>query len=146
MTEHGFYHPDFGYWQTTTYPSDNFIVDHPVGTVEVPLRPSPDYIWKNGEWNFVAPVPPTIEELRENMLPLTARQFRLGLLQSGRSLSQVETAIAAIANPVEQETAQVEWEYAAEFKRTHPLVVSLSVTLGFAPEEVDTLWQSSLQL
>lgn len=91
-------------------------------------------------------VPPTPEELREQLPSLTARQFRLGLLQSGRSLSQVEAAIAAIADPTEREKAQVEWEYAAEFNRTHPLVVSLSATLGFTPEEVDTLWQSSLQL
>ncbi|NKI61767.1 hypothetical protein HCG46_26065 [Labrenzia sp. PO1] len=102
--------------------------------------------WRNAGGVIPEWVPPTPEELREKMPSLTARQFRLGLLQSGRSLSQVETAIAAIADPTEREKAQVEWEYAAEFNRMHPLVVSLSVTLGFTPEDVDTLWQSSLQL
>ncbi|MGX1495856.1 hypothetical protein ACSSV1_000877 [Labrenzia sp. MBR-25] len=102
--------------------------------------------WLNAGGVIPEWVPPPPEELREGMPSLTARQFRLGLLQSGRSLSQVEEAIAAIADPAKRETAQVEWEYAAEFNRTHPLVVSLSVTLGFTPEEVDALWQSSLQL
>ncbi len=103
--------------------------------------------WRNAGGVIPEWVPPTPEELREQMPSLTARQFRLGLLRSGRSLSQVETAIAAIADPTEREMAQVEWEYAAEFNRTHPLVVSLSVTLGFStPEEVDALWLSSLQL
>lgn len=102
--------------------------------------------WRNVGGVIPEWVPPTPEELREQLPSLTARQFRLGLLQSGRSLSHVEAAIAAIADPTEREKAQVEWEYAAEFNRTHPLVVSLSATLGFTPEEVDTLWQSSLQL
>lgn len=102
--------------------------------------------WKTSGGVIPEWTPPTPEELRERMQSLTARQFRLGLLQSGRTLSQVETVIAAIADQTERETAQVEWEYAAEFNRAHPLVVSLSVTLGFTPEEVDTLWNQCVAL
>ena len=91
-------------------------------------------------------VPPTAEELRLEMVPLTARQFRLGLINTRRTLSQVEDAIAGIEDEVERSKALVEWEYAAKFERLHPLVVSISSVLGFAPEEVDTLWENTLNL
>ncbi|MHA7777417.1 hypothetical protein [Roseibium sp. M-1] len=77
---------------------------------------------------------------------LTARQFRLGLLDAGRTFAQVGSAIAAIEDEADRAEAEVEWEYAATFDRTHPLVVSLSAALGFIPDEVDALWQAALQL
>ncbi|WP_421983341.1 hypothetical protein [Roseibium sp.] len=146
MAEHGFFHPDFGYWQTVSTPSEQSLAEHPEGTIEVPLRPSPDHVWEAGVWVYVTPVPPTPEENRANMQPLTARQFRLGLLQSGRTLAQVEAAIAAIEDPTERETAQVDWEYASEFNRMHPLVVDISLALGLSPEQVDTLWLIAVEL
>lgn len=88
----------------------------------------------------------TPEEKRERMSSLSARQFRLGLIQSGRSLAQVDTVIAAIEDPEERAAAEVEWQYATSFNRTHPLVVSLSAALGFTPEEVDALWEQALAL
>ncbi|WP_068413484.1 hypothetical protein [Labrenzia sp. OB1] len=89
---------------------------------------------------------PAAEDLRARMPPLTARQFRLALVQSGRTLDQVDSAIAQIADDIERANAQIEWEYATQFERLHPLIVSLSGTLGFSPEDVDTLWQEALSL
>lgn len=37
--EHGFYHPDAGYWQTIIEPSEAILATYPEGTVEVPLKP-----------------------------------------------------------------------------------------------------------
>ncbi|WP_146048584.1 hypothetical protein [Roseibium marinum] len=91
-------------------------------------------------------VPPTDEELRELMPPLTARQFRLGLLQCGRSLEQVDKAISVIEDDIERAHAQIELEYATEFKRANILLMSLWSALCFTPEEVDVLWQEALQL
>lgn len=51
--EKGFYHPELGYWQTIGgNPSLN---DYPEGTINVPLRPSADHIWQDGEWVYVEP-------------------------------------------------------------------------------------------
>lgn len=50
MMEQGFYHPDLGYWQTTSVPTKDIQESYPAGTVNVPLKPGPDYIMKNGEW------------------------------------------------------------------------------------------------
>lgn len=52
----------------------------------------------------------------------------------------------ALRDSVEQAVAQSDqdtrdaWEYATEFKRDHPMVVSLGTALGKTPEELDTLF------
>lgn len=103
-------------------------------------------VWRSAGGVIDAWVPPTAEEIREVMQPLSARQFRLGLISSGKELSQVDAGIAAIPDATERGLAEVEWGFATTFKRAHPLVVSLSLALGFTPEEVDTLWEQALQL
>ncbi|MEP4029735.1 hypothetical protein [Roseibium polysiphoniae] len=88
---------------------------------------------------------PTAEDVRSGMPTLTARKFRLGLIQSGRKLSDVDDVIATITPETERALSEVEWEYATTFERLHPLVVSLSAALGFTPEQVDTLWMDALE-
>ena len=56
--EKGFFHPDRGYWQTLTDPSDEYRAAYPEGTIEVPLIPSHLHKWVDGQW-----VPPTLAEL-----------------------------------------------------------------------------------
>ena len=118
----------------------------PTGKIDVPGEPTfPGAVWDFETRRFIEkPVSP--EECRANLPSLTARQFRLGLLSANRTFSQVEAVIAAIEDEIAREKAMVEWVYAATFNRTHPLVVSLSAALGFAPEEVDALWQDALAL
>jgi hypothetical protein len=55
------------------------------------------------------------------------RQARLALLAYGL-LSQVDAALAALPSP-QREAAQIEWEYAADLRRDHPLVQSLKYSL-----------------
>lgn len=99
--------------------------------------------WLNNGGQVQPYTPPTDEQLREEMPPLSARQFRLGLITSGRVLEQVDEAIAAIEDAQERAAAQIEWQYATSFRRLHPLVVNLSIHLGFTPEEVDALWMDA---
>lgn len=56
--EKGFFHPDLGYWQTLTDPSDEVRATYPDGTVEVEVQPSQMHKMISGEW-----VAPTQEEL-----------------------------------------------------------------------------------
>ncbi|MBX8802956.1 hypothetical protein HBA92_19695 [Ochrobactrum sp. MR28] len=53
--EKGFYHPDIGYWQAVG--GDPKIEDYRTGTIEVPLKPSENHHWQNGEWVYVEPEP-----------------------------------------------------------------------------------------
>lgn len=62
MSEHGFYHPDRGYWQTVEDVPDEILSAYPEGTVEIPLRPADGFhTWTGSGWSLAAP---TIDELR----------------------------------------------------------------------------------
>jgi len=58
MREYGFYHPDSGYWQAISYPSDEILASYPEGTIEVPLQPSGLHKFNGEEW-----IAPTQEEI-----------------------------------------------------------------------------------
>lgn len=55
MTEFGFFHPVRGYWQTLVRPTEQELAAYPADTVEVPLKPSVNHEWKNGEWVYTQP-------------------------------------------------------------------------------------------
>lgn len=78
--------------------------------------------------------------------PLTARQLRLGLVLNDISISQIETAIAAIENQQDREVAQIEWEYASTFERQHPLIEQIGVALGLTKGEIDNMWEEASKL
>lgn len=65
---------------------------------------------------------------------VTMRQARLALLQQNL-LDSVEAAVAQAGT-----AAQIEWEYAQELKRDHPLTVSLSAALGLTSQQLDDLF------
>ncbi|UZD70888.1 hypothetical protein [Brucella sp. JSBI001] len=94
------------------------------------------------EGNIITPyVEPALtpEEKRERMPNLTARQIRLGLLHLGK-LSGVDVAIGALPEPDKSE-AQIEWDYASEFRRLNHLIVKLIPILGLTDEQVDFVWE-----
>jgi hypothetical protein len=57
--EHGFYHPERGYWQTNSDVPQYILDTYPEGTVEVPLKPGADFEWVGGAWVSVPLAPPT---------------------------------------------------------------------------------------
>lgn len=81
----------------------------------------------------------TPEEKREQMPNLTARQLRLGLLHMGK-LNDVPTSIATLPEP-DKSQAEIEWQFASEFRRLHPLIVQLIPLLSLTDDQVDTVWQ-----
>lgn len=143
--ECGFFHPYLGYWQTIGIPSQEILDTYPVGTIEVSLKPGQYYEWENGAWVERMPVL-TDAEMRALTPPLTARQFRLGLLNAGISQTQVTAAIDAMAVGVEKDKARIEWEYATTFNRMHPLVATIGTTLGLTDEQIDGMWAVAVSL
>ena len=69
---------------------------------------------------------------------VTMRQARLAMLDAG-ILTSVRDALAAMTG-ITGEAARIEWEYAAELKRDHPLVASLSAALGLTSAQLDGLF------
>ncbi|MEN5106647.1 hypothetical protein [Brucella anthropi] len=81
----------------------------------------------------------TPEETRALMPNLTARQIRLGLLHLGK-LNNVQSAISALPEPARSE-ATIEWDFASEFRRLHPLIIQLIPLLSLTDEQVDYVWE-----
>ena len=90
--------------------------------------------------------PPTVEEMRAALPPLTARQLRLGLIANDIMPSQVQGALEAMVAGTDRERALVEWEYASSFERGHHLIATVAASLGLTDEQVDAMWLSSLTL
>jgi hypothetical protein len=89
---------------------------------------------------------PTVEQIREAMPSLSARQLRLGLLGNGFTLPQVAAVIEAMPDGPDKDTAQIEWEYATTFNRTHPLIAAVGGSLGLSDEQIDEMWAAAADL
>lgn len=103
----------------------------------VPEKPSNEAIWNNGSWTIPdAQVPQTV----------SARQIRLWLVQHGFQLSQIETAINNIEDPMTRETVRIEWEYAPYVERTHPWLESFAFSLGLTSEQIDEAFREANEI
>lgn len=113
--------------------------------VEAPDEIEPDWLYDGDSFSPpLFPQEPTPEEKRATMPNLTARQLRLGLLHLGK-LSDVSASIAALPEP-EKSQAEIEWQFASEFRRLHPLIVQLLPILGLTDEDVDQAWLEFAQV
>lgn len=72
---------------------------------------------------------------------VTMRQARLALLNAGL-LTSVSNAIAAMTGTA-GDAARIEWEFSPTLKRDHPLVASLSVSLGLTSAQLDSLFTAA---
>lgn len=111
----------------------------PAGGIEVPFPPEDARaIWDadSGVWMEPSPSLPS----------LTARQLRLGLLSAGITPAMVEAEIEQITNETDRETAKIEWEYASEYQRDHPLIDQLGLALGLSEDDINTMWLSAATL
>ena len=152
--EKGFYHSGRGYWQTTNEPSPSIIDAYPEGTVEVPLKPSSDHDWQNGEWVYVEPVIDPREKWRTSAM-LTKTEFVMACVGAG-ILTQAEavtvgrgdwpSAMSGFLSYLTQEQAisvQIEWAAQAEISRMNVFVLSLGSWLEMTDAQLDALfgWQ-----
>lgn len=99
--EHGFYHPDIGYWQTIGEPSEEILATYPAGTIEVPLKPGADYQWQDGEWVY-APAPVDLGNLKASLkaqIDADAEAQRLKYITpgAGQSMAYLQKAMEATA-------------------------------------------------
>lgn len=65
---------------------------------------------------------------------VTPRQFRLALHHAGISAAQIAEIIDG------NEAGQIEWEYATEVRRDHPLVAWLASELNLSSAQVDAIF------
>jgi len=106
------------------------------------LRGMTDEELAEHDWErWVAPIPdpPTLEELRQDMV-VSPWQIRKALNATGKR-GQVNAAM----NQADQDT-QDGWEYANSFERLNPLVITLGAALGLTEEELDDLFTLAASL
>lgn len=93
-----------------------------------PTKPQDSAIWDSGQWIIPEiPIPASV----------SARQIRLWLIQHGFQLSQIDSAINSIEDPIVRETVKIEWEYAPYIERNHPWLLPLAQSLGLSAEQID---------
>jgi len=149
MMEHGFHHPNLGYWQAIDGNADDLLAGYPEGTIQVPLKPGADYEWQDGDWVYVAPPPaPPPEEI-------SRRQFCQGLAVAGMITkpeaiafiqgAALPAAMQAIVDGMVDEDAAFEATMlllgAGSFFRSHPLVLIFAMAQSMTETQVDDFWR-----
>lgn len=122
--EHGFFHPDRGYWQTISTPSDEMIATHPDGTVEIPLQPSEFHTWNGSDW-----VPPTQAKL-DAVASMQARTRRDYLLAS--------MVDPIVSNPLRWAAMSAEQQQGWKYYRLY--LLDIPQQAGFP---TDVIWPTS---
>jgi len=102
--------------------------------------------WSGDEW-LIRPIdelPP--DPVIPNPVPeaVTMRQARLALSRAG-VLKAANDAIEAMEGQPGEE-ARIEWDYAAELRRDHPLVAGLGQSLGLDDSAIDNLFREAQTL
>lgn len=88
------------------------------------------------------PAPAPVEEIPA----CTPRQIRLWLLSAGVTDDMVRAQIDAIPDATERARALIEYEYATEFRRDHPLVQILGSALGLSATQIDQAFRAAAAL
>ncbi|WP_156941371.1 hypothetical protein [Mesorhizobium sp. LNJC405B00] len=100
----------------------------PEGALEVPSAPDDArQVWDGSQWGPVVLAPADFPSL-------SPRQIRLALNDIGITSADVATKLAG------NEAGTIEWNYATYFKRTHPLIASLTPAFALTEAQVDSLW------
>jgi len=140
MPEHGFFHPECGYWQTNADVPQRILDTYPEGTVEVPLKPSAEHEWIDGAWVHVPPDPAEILAAERAGMVCSRFQAKAALHGAGL-LGAVEAAMES-ADPV----AQIAWADAVEFRRNSPTIAAIASELDLTDEQVDHLFRAAMQI
>lgn len=136
--EVGFFHPDRGYWQSSEQPPADILLGYPEGTIQVPLKPGPNYEWTELGWVELEPPATPVP------VSVTMRQARLALLAQGL-LSSVDPLIDALPSP-QKEAARIEWEYASEIRRDSALMAQIGAALSLTSTQIDDLFIAAVSL
>lgn len=96
-----------------------------------------------GEYTIEPYVPPTTEQVRAEMTPLTRAAFRTAFKAAGMTTAVIVAAIFSVEDESEQEDLQIAWEDSAEFRRLDPLVLLVADRAVKTAEEIDTIWTAA---
>jgi hypothetical protein len=90
-------------------------------------------------------IPPDPDD-KSRFAPCTQRQIRLWLLSQGITGEALRTMIGAMPDATQREAALIEFEYATEYRRDHPLVTMFGTELGLTEEQIDDAFVAATNL
>lgn len=96
--EHGFYHPERGYWQAIGGHPADLLATYPEGTIEVPLKPGADHEWQDGAWVHVPPPLDGVKAALKARLDADAEAERLKYVTPGAGQAMEYQQAAAEAD------------------------------------------------
>ncbi len=97
-----------------------------------------------GQFGAIAPfVPPSAEVVRQNMPPLSRRQFFLAAMRLNISKDDIRAAISRIADPHTKMVAEIEFEEAGSFYRLNAIFLMITEDMGLLPEAIDVAWMEA---
>lgn len=152
MTEHGFHHPERGYWQTTDAPSETILAKYPEGTKEVPLKGPNDGEWNDalGKWE---PLPPAdladLKTALKAQIDTAAESERLKYITPGagqaltyRQKADEATRYLSTGNPVDSDYPMLMASLGIEGDTLHKIAMLISTNnakwlmIGAAIEQI----------
>lgn len=92
--EQGFFHPQFGYWQTVCEPEPHILEAYPLGTIQVPLKPGEGHTWDGVQWQPPVQLPPAEPTRAEQVAAIEAERdatIAAGVLHLGTRYHADET-------------------------------------------------------
>lgn len=150
-----FYHPENGYWETITEPSEAVLATYPEGTIEVAKRPSSQHQMIEGVWVFVDKTPEQLEEELQtwrNSVSISRRDFCIKAYEAGL-LSEEDAVTAAKGDwpsaftsalsgltSSEIVAAKIEWASATLVRRNAPLLETVRASQDISENVVDAIF------
>ncbi len=132
------------------------LASYPDGTIQVPLKPGPDYELQGNEWVYVEPVP------APNPVPpmISRRQFYDGLvavdritksealaaMKTGTIPSALQTVLDGMTDDDARYKAEMKLIGATDFGRDDPLVMVFAISQGMSEADVDQFWRDCYSL
>ena len=139
--EHGFYHPDRGYWQATSEVDEATINAYPPGTVEVPIKPGNFYEWDGSDWVHTPPSEDDLLEADRASMSCSRFQAKAALREIGL-LDDVQSYIGSNAD----EFVALAWVEAGTFWRNSPTIKSIGSAMGLSETEIDDLFRQAMKI
>lgn len=94
-----------------------------------------------GEFGPIADyIPPTIEQVRSRMRPMSPRTFWKAARYIGIAKADIIAQINAITDKDDREEMLIDLEEATQFDRNDPTLIRLIATENITPEQLDDLW------
>jgi len=130
----------------TTYTDGNVQLDFDhIDVTGVQLPPEPIETWYIENGKIKIDLNKLADFYREQLAPLTRRQFKLILLEHDL-IQKMEDKISLLEDPKFKARIQIEYLESDKFERTSEFILYMANTLELTTEQIDRMWLHAMSL